>query len=299
MLNRQNLNHGLGLQRNREFNVSLKSDWPKSPRLHTPPVAVFGRGYIGSLLASALSAVSMQSIAGRRASQAAGIAIIASGPPSVAVSTELIVDWESKLARWVYHFSENFERVIYISSAGTIYGEAGETSSKEDDLLAPTSMYGKYQRRVEDFLLANCESKTTIARLTNIYGPRQLTKLNQGFVSTAVRAIRRNEALTLFGDGENVRDYIHEKDVVNAIEHLTKNPVEGIFNISSEFRHSQNEIISHVERAWGRELEVHFKPRRHCDLKNVNVSNAKLSQIFGWRPQYRIETGIQTYLKKV
>ena len=267
-----------------------------STKVGQSSVEVIGRGYVGSLIARMTNAANLTSLTGTPASVSdPRIAIIASGPSSVDTSVIDLEEWKSKLTTWVRKFGHRYEHIIYISSAGTVYGEARLNAAIETDQLKPVSDYGEYHKTVEQHLLDASRFDATIVRLTNIYGPSQLTKKKQGFISAVVRAAKSQAPLTIFGDGENVRDYIHENDVIDALKLILKKPEPGIFNLSSGYRYSLNDIISSVEQLWGRRLSVRRRPSRFCDLTNVNVSNEKLKRLYGWTPRYSLKSGIESY----
>ena len=276
------------------LNASFRSS--RSKEKHS--IEIFGRGYIGSLLADKLNANTLLSINDAPSKYSKSpLAVIASGPSSVAISATDARNWQIKMYNWIKNNGKRYDHVIYVSSAGTIYGEAGLDASIEEDTPRPVTVYGQYQNWVERLLQRQPFFDTTIVRLTNIYGPRQLQKKDQGFISAAVKAISSDAPIKIFGDGDHLRDYIYEDDVADALRRMITYPVPGIFNLSSGYRYTQNQVISHIERVWRRPITIKTMPPRTCDLKNVFVSNEKISLRFGWSAKEDIASGLAKYKK--
>ena len=106
------------------------------------------------------------------------------------------------------------KRIIFISSAGTIYGEAPETAtelSRED----PQCSYGIQKLCIEKFLVLYERYYgifAITARLTNPYGTGQDPKKRQGSIPIFTRAVLKGEPIEIWGDGSTIRDYIHIED---------------------------------------------------------------------------------------
>jgi len=159
------------------------------------------------------------------------------------------------------------KRFIFASSGGAIYGECREPA-KETYPTKPYGVYGLTKLEAEEFILKCTELTAVILRYANVYGPRGL----HGVIPAFTKAANKGLPLTIYGDGEQVRDFIHVMDVaranVLALEH------EGIFNIASGRSMSINELA----RAIGGEAghRYHFSARMgEIRESRLDVSLAK------------------------
>src|SRR4029450_2426320 len=110
-------------------------------------------------------------------------------------------------------------QVIFSSTGGAIYGEC-ERPATEDDARAPVSPYGTSKLAAEEYLATwnRLYGTNHVAlRFANVYGPRQLPKLEGGVVSIFIDGRRGGEGVTIYGDGEQTRDFVYVGDVVAAV----------------------------------------------------------------------------------
>lgn len=266
-------------------------------------ITVFGRGYLGSLLASTIYGSHQGSLDSRSPDSPMVLnesfeqptALIASGPSSVSASSEELATWRARILRWCEAHRTTFKHVVYFSSAGTVYGEMRDAPHTEEAPLRPVNDYGSYHIWVESILEESFPEGLTILRLANIYGPHQRMKNGQGFVTAAVRAIEESRELTIFGDGSIIRDYIHESDVLSLVQNVLKRPTPGIFNVATGFGTTQRAVVAMVEEAFEGSLAISFVPSRATDLKVSALSIAKAQQEYSWSPRINLLTGIDTY----
>jgi UDP-glucose 4-epimerase len=261
---------------------------------------VVGRGYLGQVISSGISCVthpiSMQ-CERSQISELSKFIIIASGPSAPLISEEERIFYENSLTKLAKNIKKQANRshVIYLSSGGTVYGENDGGKFSETRKLIPMSPYSKFQINAEKILIECHTGPTTILRLSNAYGPNQINKIKQGFVSAAVRAAVFDEELRIFGDGNNIRDYIHERDIIAAIKAVITNPAVGIFNVSTGIGTSQIEIVRLVEKVFEKRIKSIFLPKRKSDLASSIISPDLFKRQFGWNPYFNITEGVVTY----
>ena len=144
-------------------------------------------------------------------------------------------------------------RLVFVSSGGAIYGDsrqpAGETTTP-----APASYYGIHKLAAEGHV-ALSGLPYAIARPSNIYGPRQASGLEGAVVAAFVGQALAGQALTIDGDGLQTRDFVHVRDVVDALVRLgdVDGPV-GTWNVAVGRRTSIEALANAVERAVGVQL---------------------------------------------
>ena len=259
-------------------------------------VSIFGRGYLGMLFSSSLKVSRVSSFRDPQNNiPGTSLALIASGPSSVEVTGVELESWRRSVSTWLEQYQNIVNHVIYISSAGTVYGELVGQSHSEDALPKPINDYGRYHVWAESALLSALDERLTVLRLSNIYGPRQRSKNGQGFITAAVKAIESNNPLRIFGNGSLIRDYVHEQDVVNLVARVLTSPTPGVFNVASGVGTKQNDAVAVIERVFERTLNVDHLPPRPTDLQANLVSIRKASTTYDWLPVFSLEVGVKTY----
>ena len=192
------------------------------------------------------------------------------------------------------------KKVIYISSAGTVYG-LKTTSLDENKLTRPFSPYGIFKVTMEH-LLEYLRVKKGIAydiyRVSNLYGPGQNPLKGQGVINIWVRKIIEEGKIVVFGDGSNVRDYIYVKDASMLLTHSLKPNVEDsqgcIYNLGTNEGFDLNQIIEILREVMPYTFDVDYRPNRKSDNKHVVVDSSKLnSNVPGFKFN-SLKAGIQS-----
>lgn len=178
-------------------------------------------------------------------------------------------------------------QLVFFSSGGTVYGERlSLTPFKETDVREPISYYGLTKKILEDSILFEHRVsglKYLILRPSNAYGPGQRLDGKQGLIATAIKRMQDGESLTVWGDGQSVRDYIYIDDLSHIVAELLINNVENkIINISSGIGHSINDVIKTVGEVTGKELSVTYTPKRENDVSNMILDNSLLKSLVAY-----------------
>lgn len=174
-------------------------------------------------------------------------------------------------------------RMIFLSSGGTVYGVQNQQPIQEDALPRPINHYGNIKLCIENTLRTfNVQAGTDfrIARISNPYGPGQDFHKGVGFIDASLKQMLRGEPLEIWGDGENVRDYIYIEDVCAMLGALVE--YEGsndVFNISSGCGASQNQIVELIQ-GLGIRGRVIYKPARSVDVRCVTLDNTRIKNIY-------------------
>lgn len=185
--------------------------------------------------------------------------------------------------------------LIFFSSGGTVYGNPERLPVTEDSPIAPLSNYGAGKVSQEAFCLAFRARghAVTILRPSNAYGPGQKSKTGFGLVRTMLECVRLNSPLEVWGDGENVRDFIYIDDIVEACMRLIKLPKNsGTYNLGSGVGYSINEVLGLVEMVCCKECRTVFRPGRGIDVRSVVLDNSCLSARLGWQPAIGLAEGV-------
>jgi len=185
--------------------------------------------------------------------------------------------------------------VIFFSSGGTVYGNPAIFPGTEEGLLAPMSHHGagKAAQEILCRTLATAGHPVTVLRPSNAYGPGQTLRQGFGLIRTMLEHAKAGTTLEIWGDGENVRDYIFIDDVVEATLRLTQMPNDcGTYNLGSGTGYSINQIKSVVEKVTSMEVKTVYRPARGMDVRAVVLNNQRLAAGLKWKPETGVTQGI-------
>ena len=145
-------------------------------------------------------------------------------------------------------------RHILFSSSAAVYGDNLHIPLKETERLVPTSPYGITKMTTEHYLRVYHElygMDATVFRFANVYGERQGEKGEGGVVSIFCKLLSQRQGITVFGDGNQTRDFVYAGDIAQAI--IRALPLKGYhtMNVSTGQETSINDLICSFEKAVG------------------------------------------------
>jgi UDP-glucose 4-epimerase len=185
--------------------------------------------------------------------------------------------------------------VIFFSSGGTVYGNPEQFPVKEDAPIAPLSNHGASKAAQEAFfqVLRTHGHAVTILRPSNAYGPGQTLKRGFGLVRTMLEHARADTQMEIWGDGENIRDFIYIDDVVEASVKLVEMSQDsGTYNLGSGKGYSVNQILKVVEEITGVQIKIAKRPVRTADVRALILNINQISEKINWIPKVDLEKGI-------
>jgi len=185
-------------------------------------------------------------------------------------------------------------QLVFSSTGGAIYGEC-ERPAREDDARKPVSPYGTSKLAAEEYLATWNRlhgTRHVALRFANVYGPRQLAKLEGGVVAIFMDRLRAGEGITIFGDGEQTRDYVYVGDVVRAIQAAIGRD-GGVFNVGTGTETSVNELFERCRTVAGGDTEATHAPARPGDALRSFLDISRSERELGWRPQTPLEEGLR------
>jgi UDP-glucose 4-epimerase len=196
-------------------------------------------------------------------------------------------------------------RVVFVSSGGVVYGEPERRPTPETAPKAPLSPYGVTKLSAEYYLLyyARIHGLEAVAlRYANVYGPRQDPHGEAGVVAIFSKRLLAGEPITIYGDGEQTRDYVFVGDVVRANMLLTDAPLDsadGIdaraYNIGTGVETSVNALADTLEAAAGATVERRYAEARPGELRHSCLDWSRARRA-GWTPETTLAEGLrQTY----
>lgn len=174
------------------------------------------------------------------------------------------------------------KKMLFISSGGTVYGDTELQPISENFLPNPISHYGNLKLCIENTIctfMRQTNANMIIARISNTYGPGQDSAKGVGFIDAALKRATSGNPIEIWGDGNNIRDYIYIEDVCKAIDVLLNHEGEDrIFNVGSGKGASQNDIV-HIIESMGLKCEVIYKEARGVDVKSIILDNSRMMQL--------------------
>jgi UDP-glucose 4-epimerase len=194
------------------------------------------------------------------------------------------------------------KQLIFCSSGGAVYGTPQQFPVSEDHPRHPATPYGMVKMAMEDYIQfyhQNYGIPFLILRPANVYGPKLRSIGEQGIISTLVYNALHNRPTTLWANPNNIRDYIFIDDFVDALMSLLSSQAEGIFNIGSGKGYSLAEIISAVQSVSGKTLQIVFQEEKLPDEPANVLDITKITALSGWRPQTKLEDGINAILQQL
>jgi UDP-glucose 4-epimerase len=187
------------------------------------------------------------------------------------------------------------QRIVYFSTGGALYGEPDRQPVDEDHLPQPTSVYGASKVAAELYLaVLTAESGTTVSVLRpgNIYGPGQDHTRDYGVVGIFAGRMLRDESVTIFGDGDESRDYVHVDDIVDAaLAAASGEPATCI--VSSGVGTTTRHIFDLVAAETGYTEQPRYEPARPSEIRGITLSPRRAQQRWGWTPGTSIEEGVR------
>jgi UDP-glucose 4-epimerase len=196
--------------------------------------------------------------------------------------------------------SAGSRKVVFASSGGTIYGEptVDELPVDETHSQHPLSPYGVTKKVGCDYLgsYAALHGMGWVAlALANVYGPRQDPHGEAGVVAIFAGRLLAGEPCTVFGTGEQTRDYVYVDDVVDAFVRAADRG-DGIINIGTGVETSVNELYRAMADAAGVEAPPVEAPARLGELDRISLSAARAGEQLGWSPRTSLDAGTAAVL---
>jgi UDP-glucose 4-epimerase len=188
------------------------------------------------------------------------------------------------------------QKIIFASSGGVIYGECGKFPPNEDFPVSPISPYGISKYAVECYLSTYAKIyglKYTALRYGNVYGPRQDPYGEAGVVAIFSGKMLNEEEVNIFGDGEQVRDYVYVGDVVRANIWCLENGDNEIFNIGTSKSISVNRLFSEMKELTHYSKQPVYKPPRAGELIRSSLDVGKAEQKLGWKAEVNLKQGLK------
>jgi UDP-glucose 4-epimerase len=194
-------------------------------------------------------------------------------------------------------------RVVFASSGGVVYGESDALPHPETAPKLPVSPYG-VSKLASEYYLAQYAIlhglEICALRYANVYGPRQNPHGEAGVVAIFGSRLRNRQSITVYGGGEQTRDYVFVGDVARANVLATEAPptrptsIDALaVNIGTARETSVNQLAQTIMQASGVTVSVENAPARAGELQRSAVAIEKAAQVLNWRPQVPLADGLR------
>jgi nucleoside-diphosphate-sugar epimerase len=194
---------------------------------------------------------------------------------------------------------EGVRRVVF-SSSSSIYGARDDLPANEEMAPDPISPYGVAKLAAERYCVSFTRVyhafETVVLRYFNVFGPRQ-SPFSQyaAMVPLFITAVARGEPVTVFGDGEQVRDFTYVDNVVEATLRAAEAAgVSGrILNVAAGSPASVNSVAATIGQILGAEVRKEHGPPRPGDIRDSWADVSAARELLGWEPLVGLEDGLR------
>ena len=203
--------------------------------------------------------------------------------------------------------SNSKPHLIYASSGGAVYQQSqAKVPFKESDPCEPLSSYGILKCTIEQYLrmgVLQGHLTATSLRIGNPYGVLLPLERMQGLIGVALNQIVHQQPVKIFGDPNNVRDYIHLEDMCSIFD-LAINHPSGfeVYNVGSGIGYSVNQILDLLEQITNYKVIRSIQPSTQMSSylpSWIVLDIAKAKKELGWQPKISFEQGLKTLCEKI
>jgi len=190
-------------------------------------------------------------------------------------------------------------KVVFAGSGGTLYGLPEDLPVGESHSRQPVSPYGVAKKAVGDYLHYYKEIHGldyTVLALANVYGPRQDPHGEAGVVAIFAGKLLAGETPTIFGDGNQTRDFVFVDDVVDAFARARTAGSGLLANVGTGTETTVNELFSTMAGLVGFDEPAVYAPARPGELARSALDPTLIGEELGWKPLHTLEDGLDRTL---
>ena len=187
-----------------------------------------------------------------------------------------------------------------LASSCAVYGDTTEMPIAEAVRPRPHSPYAEAKLASEETCAAAADAHQLTAvclRFFNVYGPRQDPESEySGVISRFMAAAAAGDSVTVFGDGEQTRDFVYVKDAVRAVMSAALRPLSGIsvLNVGSGTSSSVLTLLERLEALSGAPIERRFAGARAGDIRRSQADVGRARWVLGWAAEASLADGLST-----
>lgn len=195
---------------------------------------------------------------------------------------------------------KSLKRFVFSSSAA-VYGDEPTLPKTEESTIRPLTPYAidKFASEKMAMIYYNLyDIPASATRFFNVYGPNQNPNSPySGFISILVNRLRENTELTIFGDGEQSRDFVYIEDVIQALLLIatSSQSLGEVYNVGTGIKNTINDLTRFAQKFTDKELSIKYDTARQGDIKDSLSDVSKLESI-GYKPNFDLANGMKKYL---
>mgnify|MGYP000922517681 CR=1 FL=1 len=188
------------------------------------------------------------------------------------------------------------KQFIYITTGGALYGDPEYLPCDEDHPIRPISGYGLSKWTLENYLnlLLPDSIHLDVLRLANVYGPRQDPIGEAGVIAKFIHSMLRGKLVTIFGDGDQTRDFIYVSDVARICSMLLEKPDPVVINVGTGVDITIKDFAYKIKECVGYKGDLVFDKSRPDGVKQKVLDVSKLTHL-GWKPKLTLDEGLVKY----
>lgn len=185
---------------------------------------------------------------------------------------------------------------VVFSSSAAIYGDNLNVPLKESERPLPTSFYGLTKMASEHYLRLYHDLygiNTTVLRFANVYGERQGDGGEGGVISIFCKLLAAGKPVTVFGNGEQTRDFVYAGDIAKALLKAVSLEGHHTINISTQEETSLNQLLEAFRKAVGHQFTINYAPARTGDIFRSVLCYDNCREYLGFVPSMGLTEGVQ------
>lgn len=186
-------------------------------------------------------------------------------------------------------------RKFVFASSAAVYGAPLYLPMDENHPVTPISFYGLSKQVGEQYIHLYQDIyhlDFSILRFANVYGPGQSAEGEAGVIAIFNDRIQSKQPFTIFGDGNQTRDFVYVKDVASACVQSLHLKGSHTINISSNSACSLNELVQIFIQQSNQSVVTNYEAAKPGDIRHSTLTNQKAVNLLKWKPAYTIHTGL-------
>lgn len=194
----------------------------------------------------------------------------------------------------------NVKKIIYTSTGGARVGEPEYLPVDEKHPINPSSPYGISKHTAEHYIQMYTQLyglEHLIFCFGNVYGPRDDSKTGR-VISTLIEKMINGESPTIYGDGNQTRDFIYVSDLAKFITNsLEKNPKHKLFHLANGVQVSVNEIFNELKRLLDFKGKANYVEAIKGEIRDIVLDTTLAQKELGWKPKHYLNQGLKETVK--
>jgi len=200
----------------------------------------------------------------------------------------------------IFKIAEKFKKKVVYASSSSIYGNTKEIPIKENFERKPINPYG--QTKLEKEFLAEKYIKEGVSiiglRYFNIFGKGQ-TGSYAGVITQFIRKLKENKSPIIFGDGSQIRDFIHVSDIAKAnLSAMLSETNSGFFNIGTGIPVKIKDLAKIMIKIYEKDFEPIFQNALEGDVKKSQANTELAEKMINWKSEIKLEEGLKEFMNK-